>query len=150
MTPSTTDTDRTARFDLEIPYQLGEGATGGLKFGFLFRDKTKDQALTEDEYELASGDLLLGQGVPDALDLALRVGLPADPGEDAPRGVASPVPAPPSHPQPRTDPRGRATRALEQNDGDRLQLHRRARGAARHALPVVGQGREGLRKHASA
>jgi TonB-dependent receptor len=59
-----------AHVDLEIPYQLGETATGGLKVGFLFRDKSKDQALTEDEYELADGNLLLGQGIGKTFDFS--------------------------------------------------------------------------------
>lgn len=66
----TTDTDRTARVDLEIPYRLGERATGGLKFGFLVRDKSKDQSITEAEYELADGDLLLGQGIGGPFDFS--------------------------------------------------------------------------------
>jgi TonB-dependent receptor len=66
----TTDTDRTAHLDLEIPYQLGEGAAGGLKFGFLLRDKTKDQEISENAYELADGDLILGQGIGKAFDFS--------------------------------------------------------------------------------
>jgi TonB-dependent receptor len=66
----TTDTDYTAHVDLEIPYQLGEAATGGLKFGILFRNKDKDQQVTEDEYELSDGDLILGQGIGRSFDFS--------------------------------------------------------------------------------
>jgi TonB-dependent receptor len=66
----TTDTDRMAHVDLEIPYSLGENATGGLKFGFLYRDKSKDQSITEDEYELSEGDLFLGQGIGESFDFS--------------------------------------------------------------------------------
>lgn len=64
----TTDTDLGAFFDVEIPYRLGSAATGGLKLGFNFRDKSKDQDIEEFESELASGSLTLSDiGRPFAL-----------------------------------------------------------------------------------
>jgi TonB-dependent receptor len=60
----TFDTDLGAYVDLEIPYQFGN-ASGGLKFGFLIRDKNKDQSVRELAYEFADGGLELGEiGVP--------------------------------------------------------------------------------------
>lgn len=56
---NTTDTDVGAFLDLEIPYRLGSTATGGLKFGFNLRDKSKDQDVEEFAYELADGELFL-------------------------------------------------------------------------------------------
>jgi TonB-dependent receptor len=66
----TTDTDRTLHFDLGIPYSFGEEASGDLQFGVLYRDKSKEQEVTEDAYELASGDLILGQGIGKPFDFS--------------------------------------------------------------------------------
>lgn len=55
----TTDTDAGVFADFEVPLRLGANASGGLKFGFNLRDKTKDQNVEEFEYELADGTLTL-------------------------------------------------------------------------------------------
>lgn len=68
-TSNTTDTDAGAFANFELPLRLGATATGGLKFGFNLRDKTKDQNVDEFEYELSSGELTLGD-VGEAFDFS--------------------------------------------------------------------------------
>jgi len=66
----TTNRDLLAHADLSIPYRLGEGATGSLKFGFQVRDKDKDQELQEFASELVdgAGGIILGQDIGGAFD----------------------------------------------------------------------------------
>lgn len=69
---NTTDTDLIGSFDLAIPYQLGSGATGRLKFGAKIRDKDKDQEVVEEAAELTdgAGDIILGQDVGGPFDFS--------------------------------------------------------------------------------
>jgi TonB-dependent receptor len=67
----TRDTDRVGAINLTLPYHLGNAA-GNLRFGFKVRDKTKLQELTEEAYELASGDLVLGSDYGEAWGRPVR------------------------------------------------------------------------------
>ena len=77
--------------NLSLPYNLGAVTSGTLRFGVKYRDKKKDQNVTETEYELAAGetDIILGTDVgqevlsndnynPGAYPLPPRVTSPGD------------------------------------------------------------------------
>jgi TonB-dependent receptor len=67
----TEDTDMVGGMNVLLPFSLG-GASGRLKFGAKVRDKTKFRAVTEEAYELASGDLTLGTDYGQPFDESLR------------------------------------------------------------------------------
>ena len=69
-TTLTKNRDFTAGANLAIPFSMGASATGTVKFGGKFRDKRKDQQVTEREIGLADGanDIELGTAIGSPFD----------------------------------------------------------------------------------
>ncbi|MFQ5823703.1 MAG: TonB-dependent receptor [bacterium] len=61
----TTNRDIVAALNLTFPYRFGSQAVGKFKIGGKFRDKNKDQDVTENAFELTDDaeDIILGQGI---------------------------------------------------------------------------------------
>ncbi len=70
-TSDSRDLDLVGAIDVTVPYRFGSEGAGNVKFGFKIRDKDKENAVTEEEFELADGadDLILGEEVGSPFDV---------------------------------------------------------------------------------
>ena len=61
----TSNRDIVAALNFTVPYRLGDHSVGKIKLGGKFRKKDKDQDVTENVFEVASGfdDIILGQDI---------------------------------------------------------------------------------------